>query len=161
MADYRLNAGIVVFNKQGKVLLCQRKDFPDAWQFPQGGIDEGETAAEAARRELKEETSLEGLKLIKTLEFGVRYDFPGKIAKKLTYNKKQYSGQEMYWSLFFFDGEDSDINLATAEPEFSAFKWVDFDNACKQIVEFKKQAYLTAKTEFSALIEDYVKHSKN
>ena len=54
MAEYRLNAGIVVFNKQGKVLICRRKGWSDAWQFPQGGIDEGETAKEAAIRELRE-----------------------------------------------------------------------------------------------------------
>ena len=71
MAEYRLNAGIVVFNRQGKVLLCRRKGWPDAWQFPQGGIDTGETAEQAAVRELREETSLSGLKHIKTLDYAM------------------------------------------------------------------------------------------
>lgn len=153
MAEYRLNAGIVVFNKQGKVLICRRKGWPDAWQFPQGGIDEGETAQEAAIRELREETSLTGLKLIKTLEFGVRYDFPSEIAKKLNYGGKSYAGQEVYWSLFYFDGDDSEINLNTAEPEFDAFRWADFEEAVKGIVEFKRNAYQVALREFEKLVE--------
>ena len=152
MADYRPNAGIVVFNQNGKVLLCRRKGWPDAWQFPQGGIDEGETPPEAAVRELKEETSLSGLKLIKTLPYGVRYNFPPDIAKNLTYDKKRYVGQEMYWSLFYFDGADSEINLQTAEPEFDAFRWADFAEAVENIVEFKKEAYQTAFQEFGKLI---------
>ena len=153
MAEYRLNAGIVVFNKQGKVLICRRKGWPDAWQFPQGGIDEGETAQEAAIRELREETSLSGLKLIKTLDYGVRYDFPPEIAKNLCYDKKRYAGQEVYWSLFYFDGDDSEINLNTAEPEFDAFRWADFEEAVDGIVEFKKTAYQTAMREFDKLVE--------
>ena len=153
MAEYRLNAGIVVFNKQGKVLICRRKGWPDAWQFPQGGIDEGETAKEAARRELKEETSLEGLKRIKTLSYGVRYDFPPEIIKNLTYGKKHYAGQDVYWSLFYFDGDDSEINLNTAEPEFDAFRWADFEEAVKGIVEFKRNAYQVALREFDKLVE--------
>lgn len=153
MAEYRLNAGIVVFNKQGKVLICRRKGWPDAWQFPQGGIDEGETAKEAAVRELREETSLTGLKLIKTLEFGARYDFPPEIAKKLNYGGKRYAGQEVYWSLFYFDGDDSEINLNTAEPEFDAFRWADFEEAVDGIVEFKRNAYQVALREFEELVK--------
>ena len=155
MVEYRPNAGIVVFNREGKVLLCRRKGWANAWRFPQGGINEGETPAEAAVRELKEETSLSGLKLIKTLEMGVCYDFPPETAKRLNYDGKQYIGQEMFWSLFFFDGDDSEINLATEEPEFDAFRWVDFADAVAQIVEFKKESYQTALREFEKLIENY------
>lgn len=154
MTEYRLNAGIVVFNNEGKVLLCRRKGYPDAWQFPQGGIDEGETIEQAAVRELKEETSLSGLKPIKTLDYGVRYDFPAEIAKNLSYNKKRYAGQEMYWSLFYFDGDDLAINLQTAEPEFDAFRWADFHEAVEGIIEFKKNAYQTAYKEFDKIIRD-------
>ena len=156
MSDYRLNAGIVVFNKFGKVLLCRRKGFPDSWQFPQGGIDKGETIKQAAIRELKEETSIINARLIKTLDFGVRYDFPPEIAKKLTYDKKRYLGQEMYWSLFFFEGEDCEINLQTTEPEFDAFCWSTLEQAYEQIIFFKKPSYKVVLKEFSPLISKYL-----
>jgi putative (di)nucleoside polyphosphate hydrolase len=160
MAEYRLNAGIVVFNKQGKVLICRRKGWSDAWQFPQGGIDEGETAKEAAIRELREETSLTGLKLIKTLEFGVRYDFPPEIAKKLNYGGKSYAGQEVYWSLFYFAGDDSEINLNTKDKEFSDYKWGSLQQAYDIIVDFKKPAYAQMIKTFSPLIEKYLNTEK-
>ena len=153
MPNYRLNAGIVVFNNQGKVLLCKRKGSFDSWQFPQGGIDKNETPTEAATRELKEETSLSNLQLIKTLDYGVRYDFPPEIAKKLTYGGRQYAGQEMFWSLFYFDAKDSDINLKTKDPEFDDFRWASIEEACSQIVDFKKAAYSVALKEFKPLIE--------
>ena len=156
MAEYRLNAGIVVFNIEGKVLLCRRKGWPDAWQFPQGGINEGETIELAAARELAEETSLSGLKLIKTLDYGVRYDFPPEIAKNLCYEKKHYAGQEMYWSLFYFDGNDSEINLHTAEPEFDAFRWGDLGKAVDEIIAFKRKAYQVAFDEFEKVIKESI-----
>lgn len=156
MSEYRPNAGIVVFNRQKKVLLCRRIGWPDAWQFPQGGIDEGETPAMAAERELREETSLCGLKRVKTLDYGTCYDFPPEIAKNLSYDKKRYVGQRMYWSLFYFSGNDGEIKLETAEPEFDAFCWSTLEKACELIVEFKKSAYLTALNEFSDIIKNYV-----
>ncbi len=161
MSDYRLNAGIVVFNKFGKVLLCKRKNSIDSWQFPQGGIDENETPEQAAVRELKEETSIVNVKLIKTLNFGVRYNFPPEIAEKLSYGGKHYIGQEMYWSLFFFEGEDREINLQTAEPEFDTFCWSTLEQAYEQIVFFKKPSYQVVLKEFSPLIGKYLKKESN
>ncbi|MBR1904667.1 MAG: NUDIX domain-containing protein, partial [Alphaproteobacteria bacterium] len=73
---YRLNAGVVVFNRKRQVLLCRRSDEKDAWQFPQGGIEKGETPAAAALRELEEETSICSVKLVKTLSESVKYSFP-------------------------------------------------------------------------------------
>ncbi len=157
MADYRPNAGIVVFNKQGKVLLCKRKGSANSWQFPQGGIDKNETPSEAAIRELKEETSLTGLDLVKTLDYGVRYDFPPEIATKLNYGGKHYAGQEMYWSLFYFDGDDTEINLNTDEPEFDAFRWTTLNEAYKLIINFKKESYLVVIKEFSDIVKNYNK----
>lgn len=91
---FRPNAGIVVFNKEGKVLLCQRSDKAGAWQFPQGGIETGETPAEAAKRELQEETSLKNVILVQTLKtlpaiaFRRKYWLPQKPAVGTTPAKK-------------------------------------------------------------------------
>ena len=76
---FRRNAGIVVFRADKKVLLCLRNDMPASWQFPQGGIEAGETPEQAAARELKEETSLSGLKRIATLQEPARYRFPQEV----------------------------------------------------------------------------------
>lgn len=154
--EYRHNAGIVVFNRSGKVLLCKRNDVANSWQFPQGGIEEGETPLKAALRELKEETSLVHVKPLSTLSEPVRYRFPPKILASMQARGFTNVGQEIYWSLCFFDGDDAEINLNTAEPEFSAFRWTTLDKACELIVDFKKEAYVKARTSFQKLIEEYI-----
>lgn len=153
--QYRRNAGIVVFNKNHRVLLCKRNDVAESWQFPQGGIDEGETVAAAALRELKEETSLTNVQLIKSLDTPARYTFPPEIIKKMRARGFQNVGQDIYWSFVYFDGNDSEINLQTAEPEFSEYRWDTMQNACRLIVDFKKDAYLKAQTAFVQILSEY------
>lgn len=155
MANYRKNAGIVVFNAQKKVLMCQRTDKPDAWQFPQGGIETNETPLQAALRELKEETSIVSVKHVKTLSYAATYNFPATLGKKLRYGSEIFDGQAVYWSLFFFFGQETEINLQTDEPEFCKFYWADFADACKKVVDFKKDVYKTAYQEFAPLIEQW------
>lgn len=155
VTEYRPNAGIVVFNRQHQVLLCKRNDVADSWQFPQGGIEAGETASEAALRELKEETSLQNVQLIKTLETPARYTFPPHIAAAMKKRGFLNIGQDMYWSLVFFDGSDSEINLQTESAEFDDFCWTDMQTAYAKIVDFKKPAYAVAVQAFEALIADF------
>lgn len=156
MAEYyRLNAGIVVFNKQHKVLLCKRNDVADSWQFPQGGIDEGETPKEAAFRELKEETSLTEVTWVTTLTEPARYRFTPEIIASMQKRGYNNVGQDMYWTLFYFDGDDREINLNTAQPEFDEFCWTTLDRAYDLVVDFKKPAYQKARTEFQPLIDQY------
>ncbi len=152
---FRRNAGIVVFRADKKVLLCQRNDMVDSWQFPQGGIESGETPEQAAARELEEETSLKGLKRIETLTEAARYRFPPAVIASMHKRGFDNAGQDMYLSLFYFDGKDSDINLQTAEPEFKAFKWGTLEEAVKLAVEFKKPAYEKMYQVFKPLIEQY------
>ena len=105
---YRKNVGIAVFNKDQKVLMCARADKPGfAWQFPQGGIDNGETPLEAAYRELKEETGITSVELVAQLNKPLRYDFPTEILENFKKLGRNNIGQEQYWVLFYFYGEDS------------------------------------------------------
>ena len=138
---FRPCAGIIVTRDDGKVLLCERNDFPGQWQFPQGGIEEGETIEQAARRELWEETSLQNVATVAVCQTPIRYRFPSDIDIK---RKWQYAGQDMYWSIFRLIGDESEINLATKEPEFRAYAWKDIDEAPKKIIGFKRDVYIKA-----------------
>lgn len=133
---YRRNVGIVVSNDTGQVLWCERKDLPGQWQFPQGGIDAEETFLEAAARELKEETSIVSVSLLASIAEPMCYDFPPEVSKKF-----QKKGQAMNWVLYRFKGEESEIDLHTAAPEFVNWKWVDIDDTVKNIVDFKQNVY--------------------
>ncbi len=147
---YRKCVGIVVFNKQRKVLLCERRDLPKAWQFPQGGIEDGETLIEAAKRELREETSIVSAEPVDTISTPLRYTFPPEVKNT---GKQKYDGQDMRWVLFRFNGMDSEINLATQEPEFSAYAWEDIDEAIKKIAAFKKNVYIKVVEKFKPIVE--------
>lgn len=154
MNSYRKCAGAVVFNKAKKVLVCARNDTKGyAWQFPQGGIENGETPQNAAIRELKEETSIISVKLVKSLSESIKYDFPDYVLKHGF--GKVFVGQEMYWSLLFFYGSDNEINLNTNEPEFKAYDWVEPSEAVKRIVNFKKDVYEKVLAEFETIIRNY------
>ncbi len=145
---YRKCVGIVVY-KENKVLLCERRDLPGAWQFPQGGIEAGEELIEAARRELREETSIVSVEPIQTIATPLRYTFPPEIQKG---GKWKYDGQDMQWVLFRFTGKENEINLQTEEPEFDRYAWEDIDEAAQKIVEFKKNVYLEVAKKFRPVI---------
>ena len=109
---YRKCAGIIVFNKFKKVLVCARNDAKSFnWQFPQGGIEDNENDCLAALRELREETSIVSVQPVKTLDHPLRYDFPLDVINKSKGIGKQYAGQDVFWSLFYFSGEDNEIVL--------------------------------------------------
>lgn len=150
---FRLNAGAVVFNRFHRILLCERADIPGSWQFPQGGIEEGETPAQAATRELFEETSIKSVIRVKTLSTPARYRFPPQVLKSMRERGFMNSGQDIYWSLFFFDGDEAEINLRTQTPEFCRYKWATLQEALDLIVDFKKDVYQVAVNEFSHIVE--------
>lgn len=147
---YRKNVGIVVFNKDKKVLMCARNDKKTAhWQFPQGGIDAGETPLEAAYRELKEETGITSVQFVFITENSFKYEFPDKI------KGRDHIGQDQFWTLFYFTGDDAEIDINGDNPEFSNFEWTDIISAPNKIVAFKQNVYKQMVSIFMPLIEDY------
>lgn len=157
MKKYRLNSGIVVFRNDGKVLLCERvENYPRNQQFPQGGIDAGETPLAAAVRELREETSVVSVKPVAALPEAIRYDFPPEVKKKNQARGIYDDGQEQFWHLFWFCGTDDEINLQTAEPEFKSYSWTDIERTPDLVVDFKREVYEKVVTAFAPLIRDYI-----
>jgi putative (di)nucleoside polyphosphate hydrolase len=139
---YRPAAGIMLVNHAGKVFVGQRLDNTlEAWQMPQGGIDPGEDAYTAAVRELWEETGVEASKveLIAEAPEELRYDLPPELVGKVW--KGKYRGQIQRWFLFRFLGEDGDVNIATAHPEFRAWRWAEPAELPDIIVPFKRALY--------------------
>ena len=93
---FRKNAGVVVFNTQKKVLMCRRiVPQTDGWQFPQGGIEQGETPLQAAKRELFEETSIKSVVAVKTLDYALRYEFPESVKQKFRSQGILSDGQDL------------------------------------------------------------------
>ena len=156
MKQYRKCAGIIVFNKDKKVLICARNDAKGLnWQFPQGGVESDEQPLNAALRELKEETSISSVNSVKTLSYGMKYDFPDYVLKHSKGIGKKYDGQEIYWNLLYFYGNDDEIDLNTKEPEFKAYEWVEPREAVERIIDFKKSVYKSAIQELEQTILSY------
>ena len=148
---YRPNVGIILLNTNNEVWWGKRVR-EQSWQFPQGGVEAGETAVDAARRELYEETSVRSVQFVTAMEEGIRYTFPDFILEKRKKRGIYNPGQDLYWSLFRFVGEESEINLDTAEPEFRKYEWVTLDEAVKRAVDFKKDAYKKMAAAFKPFI---------
>jgi putative (di)nucleoside polyphosphate hydrolase len=139
---YRPCAGVMLINRAGQVLVGQRLDSTlEAWQMPQGGIDKGEVPLDAAVRELWEETGVRAdlVELLAEAPDELFYDLPDELVGVLW--KGKWRGQRQRWFLFRFLGEDSDVNIATAEPEFRAWRWSDPADLVELIVPFKRELY--------------------
>lgn len=147
---YRRGVGIMLFNAQGRVFVAKRIDMTsEAWQMPQGGIDDGEDAATAAHRELEEETGIRGATIIGETAEWLCYDLPDALVPKLW--KGRYRGQEQKWFAMRFDGDDSAINIATHHPEFSEWRWAEISTLPDIIVPFKREMYAALVNEFKHL----------
>ncbi|WP_294255235.1 RNA pyrophosphohydrolase [uncultured Sphingomonas sp.] len=139
---YRPCAGVMLLNRDGRVFVGQRLDSTlEAWQMPQGGIDPGEDALEAAFRELWEETGVarHHAELIAEAPEELQYDLPDDLIGKVW--KGKWRGQRQRWFLLRFLGEDGDIDIATAHPEFRAWRWSDPADLPELIVPFKRALY--------------------
>lgn len=137
---YRPCVGIMLFNAKGEVFVAQRIDSPGpAWQMPQGGIDPGESPADAALRELGEEIGTTNAEIAEELDEWIDYDLPEHLVGKLWRGK--YRGQTQKWFAMRFLGEDAEINLDTDEPEFSSWRWVSPEELPALAVPFKRHVY--------------------
>lgn len=139
---YRPGVGVVVIDDQGRVLVGRRIRAigPERWQFPQGGIDEGETPLEAALRELEEEIGTRDVDVLAELDRPLRYDLPADIHPRPKWADR-YRGQEQRWFAVRLRGGDEAIDLETHDPEFDAWRWVTLDEAVDGAVDFKREVY--------------------
>ena len=149
MDIYRKGSVILLHNASLDMFFAgERSDYP-YWQFPQGGVNEGEDYLEAAIRELYEETGIRSIKFIRSTDNLYRYDFPEDIslAIKEKFNE-DLKGQELKLFLFEFTGDDSEINLEChGSREFSRWKWLPIKDLLHSIVEFKRDAFIKGAQE--------------
>ena len=147
----RTGVGIIVLNKKNKIFVGKRKDNPgDKWQMPQGGVDKGEDYITAMKRELKEETGIENIKIIKEIEKIYQYELPEDLVGIIW--KGKYRGQKQKWFITRFLGQESEINLNTKNAEFIDWKWIEPKLLPEVIVNFKKDLYLNLLTEINLVI---------
>jgi putative (di)nucleoside polyphosphate hydrolase len=147
---YRPAAGVMLLNREGKVFVAQRLDsMLEAWQMPQGGLDEGEDAQAGALRELEEETGIgpEHVEIVARTPRELYYDLPDDLVGQLW--KGKWRGQRQTWFLCRFTGTDADVNIETKHPEFRAWKWAEPSELPAMIVPFKRKLYEDVLAAFS------------
>ncbi len=152
---YRSGVGIMIINAQKQIFVGKRIDNnSDAWQMPQGGIDVNEQEDDAMLRELKEETGISSnhVKVISKSLGHYYYNLPYKLQKKFWGGK--YLGQKQRWYLIEFVGDDSAINIATEDPEFSEWKWVSLAEIVSHIVSFKRELYEDVINDFAEFLKN-------
>ena len=148
---YRPCVGMMVVNADGKVFVGRRIDTPgNAWQMPQGGIDEGEDPEEAALRELDEEIGSRNMRIIDRTSDWLTYDLPQEMIGNIWGGL--YRGQKQLWFLMQFLGTDQEINIQTRHPEFSAWKWLAIEELPRTIVPFKRALYEELVDRFRGIV---------
>ena len=155
---YRLCVGIMVLNRAGKVWIGRRTDAPAEpegagswWQMPQGGIDASEDPAEAALRELSEETGIRSVTIVAESADWYTYELPPNLRANAWGGR--YRGQKQKWFAARFTGSDDEIALVRPlhKPEFDAWRWADIGELTGLIVPFKRGVYEQVVAEFAPL----------
>ena len=152
MSDqYRKCVGIMLLNNKNEILVGRRIDNPSGfWQMPQGGIDNNENPKEAVWREMMEEIGTNNAVIIKESTKWFSYKIPENILSSLPWGK-EYVGQNQKWFVFRFVGKDTEINVNTANPEFSEWKWINHIKIRDNVVPFKKDIYAKILIEFKKI----------
>ena len=147
----RKGVGVALLNNNNQIFVAKRIDNPnDFWQMPQGGIDKNEKPLDAAFRELREETSIKNVELIKEVNSETTYHLPDRLLGIIWRGK--YKGQTQKWFIMRFLGDEKEINLKTKNPEFLEWKWIDIDKITEKVVDFKLHVYEKIKTELEDLV---------
>ncbi|HHI1047419.1 TPA: RNA pyrophosphohydrolase [Haemophilus influenzae] len=149
---YRPNVGIVICNRKGQVLWAKRCG-QNSWQFPQGGINDNESAEQAMYRELHEEVGLQpkDVRLLYVSKHWLRYKLPKRL---LRYDSKPMCiGQKQRWFLLQLVSDEKNINMQTTKsPEFDGWRWVSFWYPVRQVVSFKRDVYRKVMKEFASIL---------
>ena len=147
----RSGVGIVVLNKENKVFVARRIDNPkNYWQMPQGGVDHDEDYLVAAYSELREETGIKNVELIKELDGFTTYKLPTNLLGIIW--KGKYKGQKQKWFVMRFLGNDDEINIKTKRPEFLDWKWIELDKITDLVVKFKLDVYKEIKKKIKDIL---------
>lgn len=152
-AGYRLNVGIILANKSGRLFWGKRHGH-DAWQFPQGGVMSGETATETMYRELHEEIGLEkeDIEVLGVTKRWLKYRLPQQYLRRDS--EPLVIGQKQKWFLLRLLSNEQKIRLDLSHsPEFDSWRWIDYDEPPKQIIFFKKQVYTQALKELEGVLK--------
>ena len=149
---YRPCVGIMLIDRGGRVFVARRISTPgEAWQMPQGGIDEGESPRRAALRELHEEVGTDKAEVLAESRNWWCYDLPAELVPRWWGGR--YRGQEQKWFALRFLGTDADIDIATETPEFRAWRWAEMAELADIVVPFKRHIYRQVIAEFGHLAE--------
>ena len=144
---YRPSVGLMILNNNLEVFVGRRVDSKtEAWQMPQGGIDEGEIPKESVLREMAEEIGTNNAEIIAETKKWYHYDLPFYLISKLWNGR--YRGQRQKWFLLKYLGKDEDIDINCHHPEFIAWQWVKIEELPQIIVPFKKNLYISVIEEF-------------
>ena len=139
MKPYRSCVVAVIINESGHYLVGERINNSGSWQFPQGGVDDGETYEQALFRELKEEVGCSDIEIIREAEENVSYLFPEDLNSSI---KNRFCGQSQRWFLCRYQaGKHPNLSIAT-DKEFGAIDWKSAESIVEGIVYWKKSAYL-------------------